>query len=358
MTTGNPITAIGYNAGLSNSTGTFNTAMGFEANKANTNGYSITAVGARAAWVMNGGNNFTAIGTDSGRTSSTAVSCSFFGANSGFSNTTGNYNTAIGDSAGYSNQAGTYNTFVGYQAGYSNNVAGTGAGCFIGQATGYSTTGAKNTFVGGNAAGYYVTSGASNTILGNFQGNSDGLDIRTASNYAVIADGDGNRQITMKEGQTLALDSAVPNAGTGITFPATQSASSDANTLDDYEEGSFTPTIIGSSTSGTGTYSVQQGTYTKVGRAVSFRIYIEWSAHTGTGNIRVASLPFTVSGHAAVAFGWVNDMTLTANNYLIGYADSGTTLITILQTPVGGGSLSNVGLDTAASFMVAGTYFV
>jgi hypothetical protein len=237
MTTGNPITAIGYNAGLSNSTGTFNTAMGFEANKANTNGYSITAVGARAAWVINGGNNFTAVGTDSGRTSSTAISCSFFGANSGFSNTTGSYNTAIGDSAGNSNQAGTYNTFVGYQAGYSNNVAGVGANCFIGQATGYASTGAKNTFVGGDAAGYSMTTGASNTILGNFRGNGDGLDMRTLSNYAVISDGDQNRLLTTANGYSLALDGgAVPQAGTGITFPATQSASSNANTLDDYDE--------------------------------------------------------------------------------------------------------------------------
>jgi len=37
-----------------------------------------------------------------------------------------------------------------------------------------------------------VTTGAKNTILGGFTGNQGGLDIRTASNYIVLSDGDGN----------------------------------------------------------------------------------------------------------------------------------------------------------------------
>ena len=37
-----------------------------------------------------------------------------------------------------------------------------------------------------------MTTGSKNTILGNFAGNSGGLDIRTASNYIVLSDGDGN----------------------------------------------------------------------------------------------------------------------------------------------------------------------
>ena len=41
----------------------------------------------------------------------------------------------------------------------------------------------------------------------------------------------------------LGLGGAIPSSGTGITFPATQSASSNANTLDDYEEGTWTPTV-------------------------------------------------------------------------------------------------------------------
>lgn len=48
-----------------------------------------------------------------------------------------------------------------------------------------------------------------------------------------------------------------------IKFPATQNASSDANTLDDYEEGTWTPSVGGDAT-----YTTQSGTYTKIGRMV------------------------------------------------------------------------------------------
>ena len=59
----------------------------------------------------------------------------------------------------------------------------------------------------------------------------------------------------------------------GITFPATQVASSDANTLDDYEEGTWTPTV--SATSGTlTTTTVNAASYTKIGRFVSVQVDI------------------------------------------------------------------------------------
>jgi hypothetical protein len=41
-------------------------------------------------------------------------------------------------------------------------------------------------------AGYYVTSGAKNTIIGRYNGNQVNLDIRTSSNNIVLSDGDGN----------------------------------------------------------------------------------------------------------------------------------------------------------------------
>ena len=58
--------------------------------------------------------------------------------------------------------------------------------------------------------------------------------------------------------------------GIGITFPATQSASSNANTLDDYEEGTWTPSIGGNAT-----YTTQVGFYTKIGRQVTLIFNLE-----------------------------------------------------------------------------------
>jgi hypothetical protein len=114
-----------------------------------------------------------------------------------YSNTTASNNTAVGYQAGYSNTTGSYNTTLGYQAGYSNTAA-LGSNLFVGYQAGYSTTGDGNTFVGaryigaGTGSGSAVTTGSKNTILGAYSGNQGGLDIRTASNYIVLSDGDGN----------------------------------------------------------------------------------------------------------------------------------------------------------------------
>jgi hypothetical protein len=108
-------------------------------------------------------------------------------------NSTGSYNTAIGRQSLALNTTASYNTAFGYQAGYSATT--NGFNTFIGQAAGYFTTGLVNTFLG-SAAGSQVTTGSKNTILGPFSGNNGGLDIRTASNYIVLSDGDGNPRIT------------------------------------------------------------------------------------------------------------------------------------------------------------------
>ena len=74
----------------------------------------------------------------------------------------------------------------------------------------------------------------------------------------------------------------------GLTFPATAVASADPNTLDDYEEGTWTPSL-----GGTATYNAQIGTYTKIGNVVtvSGRIHVNIKG-TGSGTI-VSGLPFT-----------------------------------------------------------------
>jgi hypothetical protein len=162
---------------------------------------------------------------------------------------------------------------------------------------------------------------------------------------------------------TISVGNATPStSGAGITFPATQSASTDANTLDDYEEGTFTPTIVGSTSAGTGTYSTQVGTHTRVGRAVSFRLLISWSAHTGTGSMLAGGLPFASSSVTdtltAITVGGISNVTLSANHVGTALLFTNTTQISFYQTPVGGGSDSTVPVDTSASTVLSGTYFV
>jgi hypothetical protein len=78
----------------------------------------------------------------------------------------------------------------------------------------------------------------------------------------------------------------------GITFPATQSASSDANTLDDYEEGTWTPSLTSSSGSLT-TVSNGTGNYTKIGNCVTVTCAPSITTNgTGSGRLIISGLPF------------------------------------------------------------------
>ena len=105
---------------------------------------------------------------------------------------------------------------------------------------------------------------------------------------------------------TIGVGGATASAsGSGISFPVTQSASSDANTLDDYEEGTWTPTIFGSSVSGSHTYSTRYGGYTKIGRQVTLNFYLLLTAKgTIAGDISLSNLPFaTNSANDAIRYG-------------------------------------------------------
>jgi hypothetical protein len=104
----------------------------------------------------------------------------------------------------------------------------------------------------------------------------------------------------------------------GIQFPATQSASADANTLDDYEEGTWTP-VLTASTSGTITTTDRSGTYTKVGNIVTVQGYFNVaSVSSPVGDFRVGGLPFTINathgyGSAAMLpYGFANTTAVTA----------------------------------------------
>jgi hypothetical protein len=88
----------------------------------------------------------------------------------------------------------------------------------------------------------------------------------------------------------------------GIAFPATQVASADANTLDDYEEGTWTPVlVVGFTAVGATTLT---GTYTKIGRTVFVRgtLQAATSLTSAGGNTRVTGMPFTSTSSCPVVF--------------------------------------------------------
>lgn len=148
------------------------------------------------------------------------------------------------------------------------------------------------------------------------------------------------------------------NIEEGLSF-STLSSSSDK--LDAYEEGTFAPTIAGTTTAGTGTYTANYGIYHRVGRMVWVQMRIIWTALTGTGNLRVRSLPFTISttNDPPVFTVHHSNIALTANNTMndaIGTIN--TTDIVLKQAPVGGGASADIAVDTAGTVIVSGFYVI
>jgi hypothetical protein len=116
----------------------------------------------------------------------------------------------------------------------------------------------------------------------------------------------------------------------------------------------FTPVIQGTTTAGVGTYSAQSGTYVKNGNIVTFQLIIDWSAHTGTGDIRIAGFPYAPINNEPVPTGWVwaNGLTITgqATFGLAGGQTYGA------LGAINNGTYSAVAMDTAAQIRINGSY--
>ena len=86
-------------------------------------------------------------------------------------------------------------------------------------------------------------------------------------------------------------NSGIVNFPTGVTFNG-------GTTLSAYDEGTWTPTLVGNSTAGTTIYTVQQGYYTRIGNMVTIWADVEGSAATGTGTAVFGGFPFTVKNQS------------------------------------------------------------
>jgi hypothetical protein len=157
--------------------------------------------------------------------------------------------------------------------------------------------------------------------------------------------------------------SEIITASKGVAFPATQVASADANTLDDYEEGTWTPTAIGTSTAGSATYTARIGKYTKIGNTVTAMCSLGWSAHTGSGDIAISGLPFTSASYSSNAIWaasvYANDMNFgTLATQLAIFVSEADTVLTF-RGMINNATRVNVPLDTSVGNLVINlTYYV
>lgn len=88
------------------------------------------------------------------------------------------------------------------------------------------------------------------------------------------------------------MNSVSPSGGVfqhGVWMP--NSPVTNTRVLDYYLEGTWSPVLEGGTTAGVGTYSVQYGTYTRIGNRVYYTFRVVWSAHTGTGSLLLANFP-------------------------------------------------------------------
>jgi hypothetical protein len=142
----------------------------------------------------------------------------------------------------------------------------------------------------------------------------------------------------------------------GVVFGSTGGAVT-SKTLDDYEEGTFTPVLAGSSTAGAFTYALQEGRYVKVGESVHVHIAIQVTATSTSpvGDMKINGLPFTIGpSFPSFAIGWTQYITFADQ---IGAYGGGTTIT--LRNLASGGSGSNIqGSAFASDFFIfiAGTY--
>lgn len=117
------------------------------------------------------------------------------------------------------------------------------------------------------------------------------IDAKGSGTVTVNATGTGNVAVNRL------LDISAATAGQ-IQFPATQNASSDANVLDDWEEGTWSPALKFGGASVGMTYSGQTGFYQKMGKLVVCWLEIQLSAKgSSTGSATLTGFPFTAANN-------------------------------------------------------------
>ena len=161
-------------------------------------------------------------------------------------------------------------------------------------------------------------------------------------------------QITLTTGNVIVAN------GQGIDFSATPGTGT-SELFNDYEEGTFTPTIVGSTTAGTGTYNTQIGTYTKIGNRVFIQIRLDWSAHTGTGATAIAGYPFTSSAtsYGSFAVRFDSGFIVTAGNVpMCAFLSVSATQGFLLQYELATGNSGVITLTGTGSITVNGQYVV
>jgi hypothetical protein len=258
----------------------------------------------------------------------------------------------------------------GFSATITDGTVYVGAASSFGQlavmrnGSGTTTVGASNSSTATNAGVQFATY-FQNTEIGSFRHYWNGGQFINRIKYFGVQEFADSSTVRVRFEETTGNITAVTGnfkvgtAGKGIDFSADgQAAGMTSELLDDYEEGTFTPVVAGTTTAGSGTYTTQVGSYTKIGRQVSFALTLAWSAHTGTGNMLVSGLPFVPSASLGrYAFAITTHSFSFSNQLAVQLAANASNLFPVT---IGDGIPTGlVPIDAAvAEFVVSGTYFI
>ena len=166
--------------------------------------------------------------------------------------------------------------------------------------------------------------------------------------------------LAIQQGKTLALEGASLQTGTGITFPATQSASSDANTLDDYEEGTWTPALKFGGNSAGMSISIS-GKYTKIGNVVYWACDFALSAKgSSSGSATITGLPFTsVTGYYPPSIVWAFNMNSLTGSVVYRVSNNSTTIDIYQYSSTGSNNaLTNTEYNDSSQMRATGFYYI
>jgi hypothetical protein len=147
-----------------------------------------------------------------------------------------------------------------------------------------------------------------------------------------------------------------------ISFPSSQNSSAGANTLDDYEEGTFTPAMTFNNSSSGVTYTTQSAAYAKIGRQVFVWGLIVLSNNgSGVGTARITALPFTSINNAA--YGQAGFLTMSTYSNLSaatgvkGNIDANTTQATlVIPSASGDTAATDTNIPNTATLFFSGMY--
>ena len=180
---------------------------------------------------------------------------------------------------------------------------------------------------------------------------------RTGTSTGVNYIGSDNRGLLITDSafSTLAIFTA-----NGLTFNGDTLA---ANALDDYEEGTFTPTILFGGASVGVTYAAgRAGQYTKIGRQVTVTAYILLTSKgSSTGTARISGLPFTITNesgyYAAGSLGALVD--ITYGGQIQTYAEIGSTSYVLNDYSEAGvqGNTTDADFSNVSQIIFTATYY-